>query len=187
MHDYKKWLAKKGLTSSVASGTNFRMSKGLDPTDAQYKKLGLSNPGPPGGDPSQVDTIPDRATVQKAVAKYSQSLDKKAKSPVRGMKSIGKGPGKKGDMMDQLRDQLGDRLGHGSGKYQPLPAPNKPKTVATPEMLAEAAANAERLREQAALKDSGFSNNVWKPGPGNKSKAMAKAAHSFPMKNKKVK
>ena len=183
MNDYKKFLAKKGLTSSVAAGTNFRMSKGLDPTGAQYKKLGLSNPGPPGGDPSQADTIPDRATVQKAIAKYSQSLDKKAKSPVRGMKSIGKGPGKKGDMLDQLKD----RLGHGGGKYQTLPAPSTPKTEATPEMLAEAAANAERLREQAALKDSGFSNNVWKPGPGNKSKAMARAAHSFPMKNKKVK
>lgn len=150
-----------------------------DYKNAQYKKLGLSSPGPPGGDPSQVDTIPDRATVQKAVAKYSQSLDKKAQSPVRGMKSISK----KKDMMGQLRD----RLGHGGEKMQPLPAPNTPKTVATPEMLAEAASNAERVREQAALKESGFSNNVWKPGPGNKSKAMAKAAHSFPMKNKKVK
>ncbi len=196
MSDYKKWLDKKGLTSSVAAGTDFRMSKGLDPTDAQYKKLGLNNPGPPGGDPAQADTIPDRATVQKAVAKYSQNLDKKAKSPVRGMKSIGHGPNKipagpLGKLASHLgvqpqapdtlvKDLSGNVLSASGASAGQAPPPD-------PAAQAALSANAEHVREQAALKDSGFSNNVWKPGPGNKSKAMAQAAHSFPMKYKKVK
>ena len=189
MNDYKKFLAKKGLTSSVAAGTNFRMSKGLDPTDAQYKKLGLSNPAPPGGDPSQVDTIPDRATVQKAVAKYAQNLDKKAASPIHGMKSIGHGPNKiPAGPLGKLASHLGAQPQAPDTIVKVIISGDSAGQAPPPDPADQAAlsANAEHLREQAALKDSGFSNNVWKPGPGNKSKAMAQAAHSFPMKNKKV-
>lgn len=187
MSEYSKWLTSKGLKSNAATGTQFRMGKGLDPTDAQYNKLGLSNPGPPGGDPAQADRIPNAAAIKDAMRKYAARLNDKRTLAENfgGMKKAPKNPGM-GKIWSEVEQDGGFKV-----KQPDANAPDTLVKDAAGNVVSATGASAQPTAEQQAYKaamlaerDSGFSRggnpisaNVarhagWKPGPGNQNKAL---------------
>ena len=131
---YSQWLSSKGLHSNAATGAQFRLGQGLDPTLAQYKSLGLASPGPPGGDPSQADKIPSTLDVQKAVHAYSQNQQKKMETPGAKLKT-GKW-GKSADLENPRGPKQSNLMPHTipgqPGALAPkLPKPGKGKKPST--------------------------------------------------------
>lgn len=200
MASYSKWLTSKGLKSNAATGAQYRMSQGSDLTDDQYKKLGLTK-----GSDTMVDGVqtgtpaPDRATIVKAIHKYSQNLLKQhqRKAQTGALAAVKPKPSSN---IERMKEALA-----GSLPKRPTPRPQEgpDDTIikdASGNVISATGASAHLAPGSESPKDPGFSSRggtsapigkkAWKPGLGNQNRALADAVRNMdwkknPPKNRK--